>query len=362
MLTRQDRMSVRGFRDRSAMALIIAVLLVQSLRAHEGHQHTPQVFAGSNSQSMDNRVAESYRRLWTKLIEHWPTPLQEQLISQAWLEQQAITSNANVPALADLKTSRKQLLAKLFERAPSIEVTWDGTTMLLHESTSPLSFCRTLTTPLFVVVHNRSGRSVRLRPRVDPRFVASDHAAAESSISEWTDVAGNSECVFLVPMLYPTDAQAAEITISFDHGADSSKVTVPVQLTDCGILRGTVVDDDQRVPARVTVISGDGMCRFGGQYAEKSTLTKKPIIYPPIGGWQRMTYFYSDGTFELKVPPGEIEVIVERGFHHQRGRVSPSIASGQIVDLAVSCEPLVDMKQLGWVSGDTHVHWVTNQW
>ncbi|MEZ6039969.1 MAG: CehA/McbA family metallohydrolase [Planctomycetaceae bacterium] len=344
------------------MALIIAVLLVQSLRAHEGHQHTPQVNAGSKSQSIDNQVAESYHRLWTKLIEHWPTPQQEQLISQAWLEQQALNGDANAAAPGELKASRKQLLVKLFDRVPSIEVTWDGTTMLLHKNTSPLSFCRTLTTPLFVAVHNRSGESVRLRPRVDPRFVASDHAAAESSISEWTDIAGNSECVFLVPMLYPADAQAAGIEISFDHGVDSSKLVVPVQLTDCGILRGTVVDDDQRVPARVTVISGDGMCRFGGQYAEKSTLTKKPIIYPPIGGWQRMTYFYSDGTFELKVPPGEIEVIVERGFHHQRGRVSPSIASGQIVDLAVSCEPLVDMKQLGWISGDTHVHWVTNQW
>ena len=142
----------------------------------------------------------------------------------------------------------------------------------------------------------------------------------------------------------------------------AKNIAIPVTLREPATIRGTVREAGEIVPARVTVRCSDGTCRHGGVFAARASLTEKPIIYPPIGGWQKTPFFYTDGEFQIAVPPGPIEISVERGFEHQRTTVSLVLGPSEIKELDFACEPISDHSWDGWVSGDTHVHWVTNQW
>ncbi|MEZ6089287.1 MAG: CehA/McbA family metallohydrolase [Pirellulaceae bacterium] len=340
---------------------VLAVLFsLSSVFAHEG-VHRSSSTQGDQAASA-HRVSneESRLRLLRTLIAHWPMPFREELIAQAWYEHQFLHNDPQSIESEKLALSRERVLKKLSESIPSIAIEWNGKSTSIQPATSALTFCRSIETPLLITVRNHSRQAICLQPVIDARYLQS----GEQSMLDKTEIASQSEAVFLAAVRYPNDAQVTEINIEFDDLKDSSleSVAVPIQLVDPGTLRGTVTDGTRVVPARVTVLCSDGLCRSDGKYGGKSTFTEKPIIYPPLGGFQRTTFFYTDDTFELAVPPGDTRVIVERGFHHRRKTVTHSIAPGQIVDVTLQSEPLIDMAEFGWVSGDTHVHWVTNQW
>src|SRR5207249_3745535 len=65
-------------------------------------------------------------------------------------------------------------------------------------------------------------------------------------------------------------------------------------------------------------------------------------------------YHYIDGSCEIALPPGEIIIDLWRGPEHQPVRRTVNLAPGQI-SLRVAIERLVDLRTLGWYSGDTRV-------
>ena len=69
-----------------AMGWIAILLLAGRVVAHEGHPHSPQAQTDAKPQSADVGQTEPYARLWTTLIEHWPTRFLDDTISQAWRE------------------------------------------------------------------------------------------------------------------------------------------------------------------------------------------------------------------------------------------------------------------------------------
>jgi hypothetical protein len=82
-----------------------------------------------------------------------------------------------------------------------------------------------------------------------------------------------------------------------------------------------------------------------------------------IGGDVRLgdvTYAYIDGTCQGWLPRGEVIAEVARGFEYTPLRTTVNIEPGQR-ELTLQISRWVDMAELGWFSGDSHVHFLSTQ-
>jgi hypothetical protein len=73
-----------------------------------------------------------------------------------------------------------------------------------------------------------------------------------------------------------------------------------------------------------------------------------------LGG---VTYAYVPGTFVVEVPPGDIFVEVAKGFEYRPVRLIKRI-DGTTGDLEIRLDRALDLRSQGWVTADTHVHFV----
>ncbi len=71
-------------------------------------------------------------------------------------------------------------------------------------------------------------------------------------------------------------------------------------------------------------------------------------------------YAYIDGRCQIELPIGPVFVEVVRGFEYTPVREIVHIKPGQ-TDLSLKIRRAMDMKQRGYYSGDTHVHFLTAQ-
>jgi len=73
-------------------------------------------------------------------------------------------------------------------------------------------------------------------------------------------------------------------------------------------------------------------------------------------------FSYSSGYFTANVPPGPTTVLFERGLEHDFASATFNLVPGQLKVLELASGRFVDMRAYGWISGETHVHWVKNWW
>ncbi len=71
-------------------------------------------------------------------------------------------------------------------------------------------------------------------------------------------------------------------------------------------------------------------------------------------------YAYIDGTCQVELPVGPVYVEVARGFEYVPVRKLVEVKPGQR-DLSLEIERAFDMKDRGFYSGDTHVHFLSSQ-
>ncbi|HET7771000.1 MAG TPA: CehA/McbA family metallohydrolase [Chloroflexota bacterium] len=69
-------------------------------------------------------------------------------------------------------------------------------------------------------------------------------------------------------------------------------------------------------------------------------------------------YAYVDGRFQMEIPVGEVYVEVFKGFEHRPLRQQLTIAPGQR-ELTLRAERPLDWRARGWVTADTHVHFIS---
>ena len=110
----------------------------------------------------------------------------------------------------------------------------------------------------------------------------------------------------------------------------------------------------------VTVRDGKG----GPQTAAKIMLTASdgkaytpPDAYHRVG--QRALYldfFHTDGTFELDVPVGEVNLLAMKGFERTPVRATTRVAAGQVSQVEIALERFTSARARGWYSGSDHVH------
>lgn len=96
--------------------------------------------------------------------------------------------------------------------------------------------------------------------------------------------------------------------------------------------------------ARVSLKASDGQWRWG------KDLKGVDLAY---GGTPRL---WTPGTTQMALPPGPVELIVSRPFHHRPFLTTATIAEGQTITIDAVLERVVELHALGWYGGDIHAH------
>ncbi len=116
-------------------------------------------------------------------------------------------------------------------------------------------------------------------------------------------------------------------------------------LDPVGRLRATVLDETGRpTPARVTVHGPDGRG------------------HTPRDGFHRVLtptethYFRTTGDFEVEVPAGTVTIQVRKGLEYRPVTATVEVSPGDNPELSLQLDRLIDPRDFGWYSGDTHVH------
>ena len=110
-------------------------------------------------------------------------------------------------------------------------------------------------------------------------------------------------------------------------------------------IAGSIVDAEsgERVAARVQVLASSGS-----------------FVHPPdaiLKVGPGVPFFYSDGVFEVDVPRGPTQVLVERGTEYVPARTAVDAPSRGAVDIDVSLERWTELGDQGWHPGNTHIHY-----
>ena len=71
----------------------------------------------------------------------------------------------------------------------------------------------------------------------------------------------------------------------------------------------------------------------------------------------RDTYAYVEGSFEIDLPPGTVEVEVVKGFDHRPVRRAIDVGPA-MQPLEIALERVIDLAPGGWRSSDSHVHFL----
>ncbi|MDE2805642.1 MAG: CehA/McbA family metallohydrolase [Gemmatimonadota bacterium] len=137
--------------------------------------------------------------------------------------------------------------------------------------------------------------------------------------------------------------------MSVAGGARGSWRTLDVSdrrhMASTGRVYGRVLGyDEPQTPARVSIAASDGRS------------------YAPRDGFHRVLtptethYFRTTGTFEVEVPAGPVTIQARKGLEFRPVSRTVEVPAGGRVEAVLQLDRLVDARETGWYSGDTHVH------
>ncbi len=149
------------------------------------------------------------------------------------------------------------------------------------------------------------------------------------------------------------------------NGKQTWVLPVQVKTPGFGQLRVEILSDEtgEPAPAMVRLIwKTDGRDRkppnsvdLAPQFDSLGNATsQRPANLP--GQTLRSFWYLVPGPFEMAVPPGPWEITVRRGVEHVPVSETFEVKEGEKVRRTYRPHRWVDMRQLGWYSGDDHVH------
>jgi hypothetical protein len=97
-------------------------------------------------------------------------------------------------------------------------------------------------------------------------------------------------------------------------------------------------------PARVTVIGADGRAHA------------PPGSFRRIVSYTETHYFHAAGEFTVELPPGPATVRLKRGVEFLPWERQVEVRSGTETLVEAELERFTNLRERGWMSGDTHVH------
>lgn len=310
-------------------------------------------------------LAQAWFLTLTGFVATWPSRLTEELIDHASIEQQFLQGSEILAS--ELADRRIRTLECLTSQLPSVPFRWqnldDSATGSLESEilSLKLELTRGLRQPMLVNLHNDTDTVLRLQPYV--RFPESEPV----KLSEGLTIPARQTLPVVLDLSVPAVLDSSgSLELSFRSPGETPQIRnlkVPFRAVEPAVLRVDSVNErGHTAPSRITVDCSDGISRYAGRLASSTTFSDKPIIFPPLGTWKKLPFFYVDRSFEIRVPPGKTTIAAGRGFEYSRDRRQIEVSAGQTYQLQLNCKPLIDMPAKGWISGDTHVHWVTNAW
>ncbi|MCD6416502.1 MAG: CehA/McbA family metallohydrolase [Planctomycetes bacterium] len=126
-------------------------------------------------------------------------------------------------------------------------------------------------------------------------------------------------------------------------------------------LEVTIRDEDtgQPIPARVHFSGPNG--EYYAPYGHHTVINDNWFEdYGADVKLGQMDFAYVQGKFRTKLPVGEVYVEINKGFEYEPVRRRVRIEPGQR-ELALSLKRLTDWRSDGWITADTHVHFISPQ-
>jgi hypothetical protein len=123
-------------------------------------------------------------------------------------------------------------------------------------------------------------------------------------------------------------------------------------------IHGKVVDPatGRPTPVRLAFRSGDG--RYIPPCGHRTQIND--AVFQDYGADLMIgdaSFAYVDGTFQVELPVGEVYLEMTKGFEYEAVRKRLDIRPGQR-ELHLEISRLVDLRSKGWVTADTHVHFL----
>jgi hypothetical protein len=123
--------------------------------------------------------------------------------------------------------------------------------------------------------------------------------------------------------------------------------TLIVRVVDSG--SGKVVSAHVSVNDGTVEPEHNGYRRFGLRYS--GNRLKGPVRFRELE-----YYFYTDGKFTIKVPPGDCSLVAGRGYEYSNAITTVRVAARDTIKLDLKLDRWTDMAARGWYAGDTHIH------
>lgn len=252
------------------------------------------------------------------------------------------------------------LYADVRARVPVVRVRWDGAKLSLLSS-DPIELAVGLTRCVLVEVVNDSYKQhsffARFEDPGDKSNVAETPAGAERGLM--TEIrAGDRSTTSL--RLNVAIADTSPFYVLFGLSGQFM-VDVPVTVVQPATILGTAQDPQRgNLPARFYALGSDGLYRHGEAFKSNQTVSIKAIVQ--TGKFYKLPFSYSrvTGKIVLIVPPGRVDLSIERGYEYDLEARTINVAPGSVTNVALASAQFIDMQALGWWSGDTHVHWTEN--
>jgi hypothetical protein len=300
----------------------------------------------------DRQVAYFQFESLSWLASRCPSPLQRETIQQALAELQTATQLPQAPSLKTLVAERTSLQAKLREQHRVVSLEWSKSGLKPAMDCPAIDVAGGLSRVVIVDILNTDSEAANLTLAIEGQ---------NQNAVPWTVLPGESQWF---PIMLTADLPAIAVTVTATAGEVTHRFSLPIKVTEPAKIRGRMFDGDRgkATPGRVWVEGSNHQYRLAGPFAANKSFLEKPILLSTVPRSYGVPFFYADGTFEIDVPPGRTVVTLERGFEHSLASETIDLAAGETRELTLSSKRFVDMKSQGWVSGDTHIHWVTNAW
>lgn len=295
---------------------------------------------------------------FTQLIHQLPNSLQAELIEHAQAEYTYATNHPDAQKTEILLTRRSELLKQLESIHHTLHFRFDGKTVVAEEPLKPFQRSKNIERHVLLRVTNQTDTSQPFTVKLQD---------CESLQKEPWPVFAKQSQYFLVQLPALTDSTPKEsdiATLNFSVNQSTFQVDVPVAWTLPAKLNVELIDLDmnQAVPGRVWIECSDRQYRHAGPWANHQTFLEKPLITFSAPRFYAVPFFYANGSFEAILPPGETTLHFERGFEHPRITKTITLKPGETKALKLTTRKFLDLQAQGWISGDTHIHWVTNAW
>ena len=307
------------------------------------------------------RTAQERFNLITDLVLMSPTELQAEMMRQSWeihRDWLGLATDPTPKVTQRLARSYCELYEQVRQNHTVVRVGWNGQGPKRLDGKASLVLTRGLDSVLLVEVTNQTAQAIRL-VAVFPGSPQTLAMPVEIPPGEqrplWASLRVTNAASHLVTLaLVPT-------------GGATQQLQLPIGVVEPAHIRGRLIEAStgEIFPGRVQVLGSDHRLRRDSRYGANDTLSTKSqldLMFAGVGKNYTLPFFYSDGDFEIAVPPGATRVTLERGFEHPLVSTNLVLKPGETREITLSSRRFLDMKALGWVSGDTHIHWAKNSW